>query len=95
MKLEVNIEKKYFFILLGVMIILGISVGVYAVLGTTPNPGHAISELQKCSEGETLKIIGGVWSCGGSFGTWEDKTSVASGGAVQGPVLTDGFVMPY
>ena len=90
MKLEVNIDKKYFFILLGVIIVLGISVGVYAVLGTTPNPGHAISELQKCSEGETLKIIGGVWICGGGFGALESKSQNTIYQAT-----TDGIIVAY
>lgn len=64
MKLEVNIDKKYFFILLGALIIIGGIIGVYAVLNPTiPSPGHAVADLQKCSEGETLKIVGGVWTC--------------------------------
>jgi len=62
MKLEVNIDKKYFFILLGVLIVIGGIIGVIA-LGSVPTPGHAISELQTCADGETLKMVGGVWTC--------------------------------
>ncbi len=77
MKIEVNIDKKYFFILLGVLIVIGGIIGVYAVLGATPNPGHPIADLQKCTvEGETLKIVGGVWTCA----TANSGSSYAFGG---------------
>lgn len=65
MKIEVNINKKYFFILLGVLIIIAGIIGVYAVLGTTPNPGHAVTGLQTCSANEILKMnsAGTAWTC--------------------------------
>ncbi|MEM3075159.1 MAG: hypothetical protein QW727_04435 [Candidatus Pacearchaeota archaeon] len=33
-----------------------------------PNPGHALSELQKCNDGETIKMSGGSWACVRSSG---------------------------
>jgi hypothetical protein len=36
---------------------------VYAVAGTTPNPGHSHSEIQPCSDGEVLQMSGTSWSC--------------------------------
>ena len=61
-EIKINLSNKaiYTFIVLGILIIVG--VGVYA-LGSVPNPGHAISGLQTCEEGETLQIVGGEWSC--------------------------------
>jgi hypothetical protein len=40
MKLEVNIEKRYFFMILGVIVILGGVIFVVAQAEVTPNPGH-------------------------------------------------------
>ena len=44
----------YTLIAIGIMAIA--ATGVYAVLGTTPDPGHPVSQLQPCSDGEILKI---------------------------------------
>jgi len=51
----------YTLITIGILAIFGF--GVYAV-GTTPNPGHAITDIQPCGDGEILKMNGGSWSCG-------------------------------
>ena len=37
--------------------------GVYAVAGTTPDPGHPLSQLQPCSDEESLITQNGVWTC--------------------------------
>jgi hypothetical protein len=50
----------YTLIVIGILAILG--VGVFA-LGSVSNPGHAISELQTCEEGETLQVVDGEWDC--------------------------------
>jgi len=51
----------YTLIAFGILMIVG--VGVYASLGTTPNPGHPVSELQSCSDGEVLQMVSGAWAC--------------------------------
>ena len=67
MKIEVNITKKYFFILLGVIILVGGGVLVFAAVGDpAPNPGHRASDLAgfpDCGDNQYLKHDNGVWSC--------------------------------
>jgi hypothetical protein len=62
--IEINIKLSnkaiYTLIVIGILAILG--VGVFA-LGSVSNPGHAISELQTCEEGETLQVVDGEWDC--------------------------------
>lgn len=40
MKLEVNIEKKYVFAILSVLLLIGVSVFAYTYTSQIPNPGH-------------------------------------------------------
>jgi len=62
--ITINLSNKTFYTLLAVISLVIISGIAYAALNPTiPNPGHAISELQKCSNGETLVMAGGVWAC--------------------------------
>jgi len=67
MKKGVSVSKKnkslYFLIAFGVVAI--IAVGVYA-LGTVPNPGHAIKDIQTCdNSGQVLMMnaAGDAWVC--------------------------------
>ena len=69
MKIEVDIKKKYFFTLLSLFIVLSV-VAVGVAFGTN-NPaefGHTLGEVQlpACTEGQVLKVVGGVWTCGSS-----------------------------
>ena len=61
-KREISNRLLYTLISIGILAIL--AVGVYAVPGAIPNPGHSITQLQPCSNGEILKTSGGVWTCG-------------------------------
>ncbi len=45
MKLEVNLSKKYFFILLGAILVLAGAIYGYAQGGDIPNPGHDFEEI--------------------------------------------------
>jgi len=59
MKLEVNLDKKHFFVLLGAILILAGAIYVYAAV---PNPGHSLGEIDvttsySCGTGEYLKSI--------------------------------------
>ena len=62
MKIEVNISKKYLFIIIAVIVIAAAIVGVIASHGTsTPNPGHDLEEIggiPTCGAGEVLTHTG-------------------------------------
>jgi hypothetical protein len=61
--LHIAFSDKTFYLLLGIIAVLIFSGISYASLGGVPNPGHAVSELQTCDEGEMLKTIEGEWAC--------------------------------
>jgi len=68
--ITINLNNKTFYTLLAIISILVISGIVIATLNPdVPNPGHKISELQKCSNGETLKMVDGNWACGAASGS--------------------------
>ena len=65
-KSKFNFSNKV--LLISIVIVLIVSAGVYA-LGSVPNPGHEILDLQTCdSDGQILEMSGGNWVCssGGS-----------------------------
>jgi hypothetical protein len=57
-----DISNKLAYTLIVILSIILLGVGVYAI-GAVPNPGHAISQLQPCDNGQTLVVSGGVWTC--------------------------------
>ncbi len=63
-KLQINFTDKWFYTFVVVISLIAIGVGVYAAAGTTPNPGHAITDLQPCDTGEILKSGATGWTCG-------------------------------
>ncbi len=80
-----NLSNRTTYTLITFLILAVIGVGVYAVAGTTPNPGHAFTELQPCNGvGEILKSDGTTWTCGvddsgsGSI-SWDDITNIPGG----------------
>lgn len=107
MSLNFNIkfERKDLWLLAAIMVFI---VGVGYVIafnagfsGGNPSVmGHSSDEVWVNFNGTQMNLqsalnllaVGGV---GGSlaFGAWQDVTSVASGGAVQGPAASDGFVL--
>ena len=63
---NINFGNRTFYTLVGIIAVLIIAGVAIAALGSTPNPGHAVSEMQACSGGETLVTnAGGVWECRG------------------------------
>ena len=63
MALTLRIERKYFF---AGLIVLGLVLGgviVWAQITPIPNPGHYLSELQKCGQDKILKINDSEWTC--------------------------------
>jgi len=85
MKLEVNIEKKYFFVIVGAFLLLAGVLMVYAGPPTAskPNPGHDISELQQCPTGSVLKS--------NSLGAWECGTDVVGGSGTTQVILNTDY----
>lgn len=66
-----KVSNRLSYTIIAVFALLLIGVGVYA-LGAVPSPvGHSLTQLQPCSNGETLVTSGGVWTCssGGSGGS--------------------------
>lgn len=83
MKIEINFEKRHLIILVLIGVLVSGSI-VYAALNpTVPNPGHPISQLQKCSVGEILKINSvGEWACAlGGAGSYIGATTQSYTGA--------------
>ena len=69
MKLTANIEKRYFFGILGAILLV---VGIFAVYAFTgPNGvGHELNEvnLPSCSDGQALVKTADGWGCGSGGG---------------------------
>jgi hypothetical protein len=67
MKIEVDLRKRYFFGVLGVILIVIGIIGVFAAItDLKPNPGHSSSELAgfpDCGANQALTQNGGAWSC--------------------------------
>ena len=82
MKVTLNIEKRYAYSIIGVLILL---TGIFAVNalapGATPNPGHSISEIgipSGCTTGQVLSYDGSSLKCS-SASTTTSTASAASG----------------
>ena len=61
-KLEINFTNRSLYTLIAFFIVVTLGVGVYA-LGTTPNPGHSIAQIQPCDNGQILEAVSGSWAC--------------------------------
>jgi hypothetical protein len=57
-----NISNKLAYTIIVILFIITLGVGVYAI-GSVPNPGHSLSQLQPCDNGQTLIVSGGAWTC--------------------------------
>ena len=79
-KVQISKRATYTLIAFGILIILAI--GVYAVTGKTPNPGHSLRELQPCAKGETLVSNSFFWQC--QSNNWEPSS--------KGMEYTKGYV---
>jgi len=96
MKFEVNIDKKYFFILLGVLIVIGGIIGVYAVWDTSKTMFHSANDVKvTLSDGDYSlqeaitagKMVGGsnyVYTKWGDTACATGFTSLYNGYAYQG-----------
>jgi len=66
----------YSLITLAIVVVFG--VGVYALGTTVPNPGHSISQLQVCGDGQILQTSGTSWTCvampTGGTSVWTPQT---------------------
>ena len=84
MKLILNIEKRYFFsILVVVLIVAGFLVANALTAGTAPNPGHVIENVSApagCQANQILQWTGSGWTCidvpgSGSASFYGDKSA--------------------
>jgi len=93
-KIEINLTNRWLYTLIAFFGIVLVSVGVYAVVTPIPNPGHYVSELQKCdSDGQILKMSGGTWTCGTDDGGGGGSgTSLWSLGSDNKIYYNNGFV---
>jgi len=62
--IKINFSNKTIYLLASIFVLIATIGVVYATMGSIPNPGHALSELQNCTNGETLVMSGGEWTCG-------------------------------
>jgi len=80
MAINISVEKKHLYLVSAIMIFL-IGVGVVIGIGAPSYDiqGHDFNEIQKCTDGEILKMSGGNWACG---------SDDAGGGGIGGATLT-------
>lgn len=66
MKIQINVEKKYFFgILIGILVLVG-GFFVYGAVTPSQNPGHDIGQIGGvpiCASGQALTLTSSGWSC--------------------------------
>ena len=80
MVVNITISNKVVYLLVGLLILVGVTGIAIAVVGDAPNPGHAINEIQKCAANEVLKMnaAGDDWECA------SDAAGTGSGRVVGG-----------
>jgi hypothetical protein len=90
-KININIQKKDLWLVSAIFVFL-IATGL--VVAYNINYPGAVPGSMASIHGHTGDEVDGALG-GLAFGDWDDVTSVASGGVVQGPASTDGFVLAY
>ena len=60
----INIQKKDLY-LIGAIFVFILGAGIVIAIGSNNYQihGHDYNELQKCGDGQILKIVGGNWAC--------------------------------
>jgi len=82
MEIIIKLEKRYVTLFLTAVALILLAGLVFAGFDPlVPNPGHPVSQLQKCqNEGDILKMIGGQWACavdeGGGVAVEVDPTVI-------------------
>ncbi len=65
-KLQINFTNRWLYTLIVFFSLIAIGVGVYAAVGTTPNPGHDIAQIAEpigCGTNQFLQWTGSSWTC--------------------------------
>lgn len=64
-KIKIDLSWKVWSLIVGFLILLGFTGFGYSALGSVPEMGHSVNELQKCGPNEILKMdsTGTSWSC--------------------------------
>ena len=70
-KININLSNRWLYTLILIGILAIVAVGVYAATSfPASGAGHNLNELaQPCSNGQILKVSGGVWACGSDVDT--------------------------
>ena len=83
MKFEVNIDKKFAFMILGAILILAGAIYGYAQGGSTPNPGHDWNEINSPDEANRWakwsEIEGTIPEQATRWADWSEITGIPSG----------------
>jgi hypothetical protein len=84
-RVNINMSNRSFYslITLGVLILLGAGILVVDAYASSNGVGHSYTELQPCGNGQILKIVNGVWSCGEDI----DTNTVPIANCANGQVL--------
>jgi hypothetical protein len=78
--IKINLSNRWLYFLITLGILMIVAVGVYAASYSSSGAGHPITEISTCpSNGQILKMSGGVWTCGTDVDT---DTTVGDGGTV-------------
>ena len=68
MKLTFNIEKRYVYVIVALLVLVaGLLIVNATIPGQTPNPGHPVTDLgvpTGCTANQFLKFDGTNWVCG-------------------------------
>lgn len=68
--INLRIGRKQMYFAAGlILLVVGINLTLAAYANPTSGVGHDFSELQKCSNGQVLKMVSGDWACASSGGT--------------------------
>ncbi len=72
-----NLSNRLSYTLIAIFVLAIVGVGVYASTYANANGvGHDFTELKPCSNGETLKMVSGVWGCAAGGSSYPDITDV-------------------
>jgi len=93
MKIEVNINKKYFLILLGVILVISAGIFVYAQSVQAPNPGHSSEQINVDINGVTKTLqeaidAGDFASGGAGSSTYVSRSMTLNGAPRTNPSST-------
>jgi len=91
---KINLQKKHInFVIIAVIFLIGGGFVYAQVVGSAPNPGHTITELQKCSPNQILKMNSGgtSWTCAVDQAGSLDTSEITSCTGITQKIIWDNF----